>query len=159
MRLVATLLLTTPFLVACAGDTPQTPEDMILGEWEQSAPISMTQQGQTIIFTDGELEYKKDGTTDGENVMTLQGVPEAMASYKMDVQGTYVIDGDVITDTMSGGTVTPMGDSDEAAQLASQMQAMLTQTPPSKSTIVTLTEDTLVLREMTTGTEITYKRD
>lgn len=152
-------LASAAVLTACGTGDPKTQADLLIGEWEQTAPISMTQQGQTIIFSDGEVEYKKDGTTEGENIMTLQGMPENMARYKMAAQARYTLENGVITDTITGGTVTALGDSEDARQLATQMQSVFTQTPPSRSTIVTLTDDTLVLRETMTGTEMTYKRD
>lgn len=158
-KFVLTALASAAFVTACGDGAPKTQAELLLGEWDQSAPATVTQQGQTIVFTDGEVEYKSNGTSEGETVMTLGGVPEEMASYKMEAVTSYTLKDGVITDQFTVGTVTPVNANEQSNQLAAQMQAMLPQTPPSSSTILTLTKDVLVLRENTTGVELTYKRD
>ncbi|GLQ20433.1 hypothetical protein ACFFUB_00110 [Algimonas porphyrae] len=158
-RFAATLLLTTPFLIACAGDTPKTQAELLVGEWDQVAPVTINEGGQTITLSDGEVEYKHDGTSEGETMMTISGMPEALASYRLDANGTYRLDGDVIISQITSVDVDPVGSDEQARQMASQMATMMAAGPESRSTILSIDTDTLVLRDEASGGEIRYTRD
>ena len=145
-------------LAACSSEPPTTAE-LLVGEWEQVGEITITQGGPSILITEGEVEYDADGTAEGELIMRFVGAPENADEYRFEATSTYALDGNTLTDTMQSVTVTALDDSEQANQLA----ALITNsTPPgqtSTSTIVSVDRKTLVMRDETTGTESTYKRE
>jgi hypothetical protein len=146
-------------LSACGGGAPKTQAELLLGEWDQTAPVSITQDGQTVIISEGELEYDDDGTSEGEALMTITTMPAEINAFRIKGNTTYVLVGDALTETLTSGTVTAVGNTAQAVQLAELIQASMMQVPTSSSTIVSLDKDTLVVRENESGAEITYKRD
>ncbi|MGJ8560694.1 MAG: hypothetical protein ACSHX3_10700 [Litorimonas sp.] len=153
------LLASAAFLAACGGGAPKTQAELLLGEWDQTDPVTITQDGQTVMISEGEVEFDDDGTSEGEALMTITTMPVEINTYRVKGNTSYVLAGNVITETLTSGTVTPVGDAAQAVQIAEKIQASMLQAPSSSSTIVSLDKDTLVIRENESGAEITYKRD
>lgn len=151
--------LSAALLLAACSSEPQTQAEMLVGEWEQTEPTVMTQGGQSVTLSDAEITYKADGTSEGSAVMTLAGVPDDMAGFRIVASSTYTLADGVITETITNGTVEALGTNPQAQQIATMIQGGMASTPASSSTIVTLTEDTLVLRQDETGVSTTYSRD
>lgn len=156
-KMTLTALASAALLTACGG--PKTNAELLLGEWDQVAPVTITQDGQAVIISDGEIEYDADGTGEGIALMTIESLPVEVNSYRVSADTTYVLTDNVLTETMVSAVVTAQSDSEQAAQLAEMIQAGMGQAPASSSTIVSIDENTLVLRENESGAEITYKRD
>jgi len=157
-KFALTALASAAFLTACGGG-PKTQADLLLGEWEQVAPITITQDGQTVMISEGEIEYDADGTGEGVALMTISDLPVEINAYRVEADTTYILADNVLTETMVSATVTAQGETEQARQLAEMIQAGMLQAPASSSTIVSLDKDTLVLRENESGAEITYTRD
>lgn len=151
-------LASAAFISACGGGAPETQAELLLGEWDQSAPISITQDGQTVVISNGEIEFDKDGTSEGKALMTITTLPEPINAYQITADSTYVLADSVLTETIVSAKVTPVGDVEQAAQLSEMMQAGMMQAPVTSSTIVSIDNETMVIRENESGAEITYKR-
>jgi hypothetical protein len=153
------LLISAAALTACGGGAPKTQAELLLGEWEQVAPVIITQDGQSVQVSEGEVEFDEDGTSEGEALMTITTMPVEVNAYRVKGSSTYTLAGNIITEQLVEATVAPVGSADQAAQIAEMIQASMLQAPTSSSTIVSLDKDTLVIRENESGAEITYKRD
>lgn len=158
-KFALTALASAAFLIACGAGAPKTQAELLLGEWEQVAPVTIVQDGQGVIISDGEVEYNDDGTGEGVALMTISSMPAELNAYRVKADTTYTLTDSILTESMVSATVTAQSDSEQAAQFAEMIQAGMVQAPASSSTIVSLDEDTLVLRENESGAEITYKRD
>ena len=159
MRLFAlTALTSAAFLTACGSGAPKTQAELLLGEWDQVSPISITQSGLSITISDGEVEFDDDGTSGSEMTMTIASLPEGAKAYRMEVESTYILTGNSLSETMTEGTVTPVTANAQSNDFAARFQAGMMQMPTSEATIVSLTDDTLVLRESESGAEVTYER-
>lgn len=160
MRLFALIALTcATLLTACGGGAPETQAELLLGEWDQTTPITISQDGQDVMISEGEIEFDADGTSEGKALMTITTIPTEINAFRLEGESSYTLAGNMLTETLTRGTVTPVGDADQAVQIADLIQAGMMQAPVTQTTILSLDKDTLVIRENESGAEITYKRD
>lgn len=146
---------TISLLTACG---PKTPEQMILGTWVQSEPISMNEQGADFVISDSRSTYKKDGTSEGVATMTISGTPVGDMQFVMDGQGTWSMKDGVLTEKAMAADVQTNSDNPMAKMIASQFQNEVKNAPESTSEIIKLTKDELIVRDMQSDITMTYKR-
>jgi hypothetical protein len=158
-KFALTALASAAFLTACGAGAPKTEAELLLGEWDQVAPVTIMQDGQTVMISEGAVKYDADGTGEGIALMTISSLPVEINAYSVKADTTYTLTDSILTEAMVNATVTAQSDSEQAAQLAEMIQAGMVQAPASSSTIVSIDANTLVLRENESGAEITYKRD
>jgi hypothetical protein len=158
-KFALTALASAAVLTACGAGAPKTEAELLLGEWDQVAPVTIMQDGQTVMISEGAVKYDADGTGEGIALMTISSLPVEINAYSVKADTTYTLTDSILTEAMVNATVTAQSDSEQAAQLAEMIQAGMVQAPASSSTIVSIDANTLVLRENESGAEITYKRD
>lgn len=158
-KFALTALASAAFLTACGAGAPKTEAELLLGEWDQVAPVTIMQDGQTVMISEGAVKYDADGTGEGIALMTISSLPVEINAYSVKADTTYTLTDSILTEAMVNATVTAQSDSEQATQLAEMIQAGMVQAPASSSTIVSIDANTLVLRENESGAEITYKRD
>lgn len=152
------LLISAAVLTACGGGAPKTDAELLLGEWDQAAPVSITQDGQTVQVSEGEVEFDEDGTSEGSALMTITTMPAEINAYRVETEGTYVLTDRVLTETLVNGTVAPANNVPQALQIAELIQGQMMQASASSQTIVSIDKDTMVVRDNASGAEITYNR-
>ncbi|MGB3455146.1 MAG: hypothetical protein WBG08_11060 [Litorimonas sp.] len=179
------LLLSTGLLVACGGtDTPETiavdddatvvvdtdlnasadmddtmtAAELMIGEWNQETSFEMTVGGNTFTIMNGEAEYETDGTSEIEAMLIVSGQPDGQNSYEIDLDGTYVLTGDTLTERFTAAEVEPVVANDTTRAIAAAIQEALAGTGPTSSTVVSIDEDMLIRRVEGLG-ELRYSRD
>ncbi|MEM7728050.1 MAG: hypothetical protein AAF311_02125 [Pseudomonadota bacterium] len=182
------LLLSTGLLVACGGtDTPEpvildddatvvvdtdldtaeadmdveetmSAAEMMIGEWNQETPFEMTVGDNSFTIMNGEAEYEADGTSEIEAMLIVSGQPDGQNSYEIDLDGTYELNGDVLTERFTSAEVEPVVSDDTTRMIAQAIQAALAGTGPTSSTVVSIDEDMLVRRVEGLG-ELRYSRN
>ncbi len=148
----ALLISAASILAACGG--PQTTDELLIGEWEMSEPVTITQGGQTITMRDGEVEYNKDGTTEGEMVVQMGEM-----SFKIESTGTYTLDGMTLTEKATTAEVTTDSSEGIAEQVRAALQNQVVNTPATSTTITSITKDRLTVSDPTTNTVMVFERD
>ena len=152
------LLSTALFLVSCGGGE-KTPAELIVGEWEFDGPVTVGQGAEAVSMSDSEMEYKADGTSEGEIVMKLMAAPEDSDEYKIEATGTYRIEGNTLYETITGASVTPLDSGAQVQQIAGMLKTGMMSAGEQTQEIVSVDKGTLVLRDNATGVETTYSRD
>jgi predicted small lipoprotein YifL len=147
--------LATISLTACGA---KTPEQLILGEWVQAAPVSMTEQGMTVTLSETSTHYKADGSVKGSATIKLGGLPDNMSTYVMAGNGTWsLVDGKLV-ETMNSANVMAAGDNANAKAVAEQMQDQFQGQTATTSEIIKLTKSELIVRDLESDITMNYKR-
>lgn len=160
MRILATVIImaAAALLFSCGFERPLTQAELLIGQWDQVGSVTVSQDGQEVTISDGEGEYRTDGTSLGEVTVTVAGLPKNLNSYKIISETSYILENNMLRETIIGAQVRAVGNTQEAAQVAALIQTSLMQTPSSQTIILTLNKDTLVVKEIKTGAEVTYRR-
>ncbi|MGB6229710.1 MAG: lipocalin family protein [Litorimonas sp.] len=120
MRRFALLLPATLIMAACGAPSTsaEDPASLLIGEWEQVSPVTLTQNGSTLTFMDGEMQFAADGTTESDTRLSFEGQPAEIASYAMESDGTWTLSSDRLTVGITALSVTPIDDNPQSRQMA-----------------------------------------
>ena len=112
-RLALATLSASLVLAACGG-APATPDALIVGEWEQSAPVSVGEGQMAMTMSSSEMEYDADGTMEGEVMITIPAMAETADEYRMTAEGRYRVEGTTLIEMVENVKVEALDDGDEA---------------------------------------------
>ena len=143
-------------LTACGG--AKTPEQLILGDWVQASPVSMTEGGMTITLKDTTATYNADGTSKGGGTMVLGGLPDDMSTFMIMGDATWSLADGVLKETVTSAKVKPGTPSAGAVTIATQVEQEMNKSTTTESEIVSLTKDELIVRDMESDITMSYKR-
>ena len=156
---LALATLSASLVLATCGGAPTTPDALIVGEWEQSAPVSVGEGQMAMTMSSSEMEYDADGTMEGEVMITIPAMGETADEYRMTAEGRYRVEGTTLIETVENVTVEALDGGDEAAQVARMVQAAMLSQAESRSEIVSIDRKRLVTRAEGTGLELAFDRD
>ncbi len=148
----ALLLAGAAALMGCSE--PKTTDQLLLGEWEMTSDVVTTTGGETVSMREGEIEYKTDGTTEGEII-----VQRGDMAFKIESTGTYILDGMTLTEKTTDAQVTVISGGAAAEQLRDLIRQGAIAAPAASTTITSVTRDKLTLTEPTTSTVMVFERD
>lgn len=152
-------LTSTALLSACGEGAPPTTDQLLIGEWDQVDPVTVTQNGQSMTMSAGEMDFEANGTTESEGVLNFDGQPQAVAAYRLEGTGTYTLSGTTISQTLNAIDVVPVDDNPQSQQMAQGLANMMGAVGTSTLEIVRIDDDMLELRDPTTGVTTLYQRD
>jgi hypothetical protein len=178
------LLMGTSLLVACGGadttsettpvttdttlsapvaDTPvQTAQtdyaELMAGEWKQQTSFSMTAGDQAFTIMNGETEYDADGTFETEAMLIVDGLDGGVNSYEIELDGTWSLAGDQLSETFTAAEVDAVVDNETTASVADAIRSALGGAGTTTSTVVSINDD-MIVRDVPGVGELTYTRD
>lgn len=152
------LTLSAVSLAACGGSGAETPAELIVGEWVQTTPITISDSGATIQISNSMNTYRADGTTEGTASMTIQPVPVGVGGFEISAAGDWRLEDGILVEDLTDMDVKASGSNPQAFALAAQMQVGMQNQGESRSEIRELTKDSLVLYAPATDIEIRYTR-
>lgn len=130
----------------------------MIGEWTQDTNITMSAAGQSFTIMNGQVEYERDGTSSIEAMLVVDGLPDGENSYRIELDGTYVLNGSELTETFTGAEVEPVMASAKTRTIAAAIQTALAAAGPTSSVVVRADEDMLVRRVDALGATLRYTR-
>ncbi len=147
-------------LIACGNnETNTTADQLIVGKWQATAPMVMSQSGMTVTFSNLQTAYTQDKTSSSSADITLSGsmLPQTI-EMSFSAQARWAIQGDQLSETITSADIQMKekisGMPDFGAIFAQQMQTQGT----SNATIITLDKNTLTVKAGGTGMQTTMKR-
>ncbi len=157
--LTLTNLAAAALLSACGSGALETQAQLLTREWDQAEPVTVSQNGSTLKLTNGELDFYKNGTSESEGLLTFEGVPEQITSYKIASKATYSLNAGRLTETTTDLSVVPTDSNPDSQQMATDLRDMMGTVKISTLEIVSIDKDRLVLRDSNSDVVMTYNRD
>ncbi|MGB6229709.1 MAG: hypothetical protein WBF53_06230 [Litorimonas sp.] len=135
-----------------------TPAQMMVGEWNQETAFEMTSSEYGFTIMNGEVEYDADGTSEIEAMLIVNGLEDGENSYEIDLDGTYTLSGETLTERFTAAEVEPVTANDKTRTIAQAIEDALAGAGETTSTVVSIDETTLVRRVPGLG-ELRYSKD
>lgn len=154
-----TTLAAAALLTACGSGAPKTQAELLIGEWDQAEPIVITQNGSALSLREGKLDFRKDGTSESESLLTFRDVPTQIAAYKVASKANYTLNGATLTEMTTNLSVVPIDSNTDSEQMASGLMNMMGAIESSTLTILSIDKDQLVLKDPNSDVVMTYNRD
>ncbi|PHR92366.1 MAG: hypothetical protein COA69_08285 [Robiginitomaculum sp.] len=159
-RIFIFVIMMGAFLTLSACDnSKKTYESLIVGNWETTAPMTVSEDGITITFTELNSTYNKNHISYSNGIMLISSslFPQDL-EMSIAIKANWTIEGDTLTETMTAAdikmkSVIP-GIPDISEVIGQQMIAEGAKT----STILSLDAKTLVLEENESDLKITMIR-
>lgn len=143
-------------------DVAETVEDRraenMVGTWMQDTNFTMTAAGQTFTIMNGEVEYDADGTSEIEAMLIIDGLPDGENSYRIELDGTYALQGSALTETFTEAEVEPVVANAKTRTIATAIEQALAASGTTESVVVRADEDVLVRRVDALGATLRYTR-
>lgn len=180
MRSTLTLLLGASLLAACGDSatdtyndvetvdpvpaatvedtTAATAAELMIGEWNQETPFTMTVGDNSFTIMNGEAEYDADGTSEIEAMLIVGGLADGENSYEIELDGTYSLSGDTLTETFTAAEVEPVSANDTTRAVAQAIEDALGTAGTTTSTVVSI-DDAMLVRTVPGLGELRYSRD
>ena len=181
-RLALTLLLSAGALSACSDNAtspvetvtttePETQQystdtsaeivsmdaQMIVGEWSQETPFEMTSDDQTFTIMNGWVEYDDDGESEIDAMLVVDGQPDGMNSYRIEIEGFYTVVGDALTETFTSAEVEPVSDSETTRAIAESIENAI-EIAGATPSIISSINDTMLVKDVEGIGEIRYTK-
>ncbi|MBL4852854.1 MAG: hypothetical protein JKY25_01275 [Robiginitomaculum sp.] len=148
-------------LGACGNSGTKPPADqLIVGKWQATEPMVMSQSGMVVTFANLKTAYAEDRTSSSSADITLSGsmLPQTI-EMSFNAEASWAIQGEQLSEIITSADIKMKekisGMPDFGAIFAQQMQAQGTST----STIIVLDKKTLTVQADGTGMQITMKRE
>lgn len=144
-------------LGACGGaDTPAT---LIVGEWDQQGVMTIGEGPMAMTTRETEREFTSDGTSASQGIVEVSALPENADEYRMRTEGTYRVEGNIIFETVTSVTVEPLDSGEQAQNVARMIQAASETQMETRTEIVSIDTQTVVVRPEGTDLRLTFRRD
>ena len=141
--------------VDAAADRAADAMRMMVGEWNQETPFEMSAAGQTFTIMNGEAEYNADGTSEIEAMLVVAGLPDGENTFEIELDGTYSLNGNTLTERFTGAEVEPVGSASSAA--ADAIQKALAGAGTTTSTVTSI-DDGMLVRNVPGIGELRYSK-
>lgn len=157
-------LFKTVFLALCgavvlnACGAAQSPDELIIGDWNQVKAISIDDAGVSLEISESSARYLSDGTSQSSARLKIGNVPDALSTYEVKSLGTWKIERSKLIETITNAEVISPNDSPQAAGIARQMQDTILAAEPSTADILALTKTQMTLYEAETNYTIRFER-
>lgn len=155
LKYILMVIASLSLLTACSDGEPS-----VVGTWEQTDPYVLNQSGVATTVSDSTADFRADGTTRGEGLITLSGtaIPDGEQVFRITTDGTWSVSDSLLTRRMETVRVESQSGTPDGLMMAKGFEQDFLANPVDTFEISRLDKNFLELANTNTGIPTLFEK-